>query len=360
MLKKNSVICFDKRQTNIAKGIAVLFLLWHHLFLYTPDGTDAFISIFSIRGIAIETVLAAYLRVCVAMFLFLSGYGLYKSWVKNNSKDVQYVRKKQFFISQLLFVKKHILKLLLGFCFIYILFVPLSIWFGQPFWEVYGNPFIGLLDFLGIADLVGTATMNQSWWFMSLIIVLYILFPILVGVMKKMPELLLAIATAVLLLGAFNFGFGVVKYNEYYLPFVFGMYFARINLFEFLSNRFNSNVKRIAIVLPVILICLVYRFVSENTVYLDFVFASSIILISYFFISKTKVLSSSLEVIGRNSDSIYMFHLFINYYYFQSYLFSLRYSLIIFLVYVIVCLLFAFLIHKMKKILFFDKLYSLL
>ena len=360
MLKKNSVICFDKRQTNIAKGIAVLFLLWHHLFLYTPDGTDAFISIFSIRGIAIETVLAAYLRVCVAMFLFLSGYGLYKSWVKNNSKDVQYVRKKQFFISQLLFVKKHILKLLLGFCFIYILFVPLSIWFGNPFWEVYGNPFIAILDFLGIADLVGTVTMNQSWWFMSLIIVLYILFPILAGIMKKIPELMLALAAIVLLIGVFNLGFGVLKYKEYGLPFVFGIYFARRDIFEFLSNKCNSVFKKIFLILPIVLICLVYRFISSNMIYLDFLFAASIILISYFFISKIRILSNVLEMFGENSDSIYMFHLFINYYYFQPYLFSLKYSIIIYIVFSIVCLLIALLINKLKELLRINKLYSFL
>lgn len=28
---------FDKRQTNIAKGVAVLLLLWHHLFYDDPD-----------------------------------------------------------------------------------------------------------------------------------------------------------------------------------------------------------------------------------------------------------------------------------------------------------------------------------
>lgn len=359
MLKSISVTDFDKKQTNIAKGIAVLFLLWHHLFLYTPDGTDAFISILSIRGIAIETIVAAYFRVCVAMFLFLSGFGLFKSW-ENHSCNYNVASYSQFFISQLSFIKKHILKLLFGFFFIYILFVPLSVWFGKPFWEVYGNPLFGVLDFLGIADLSETATMNQSWWFMSLIIVLYTIFPVLAEIMKKMPELLLAIAIAVLLLGAFNVGFGVVKYNEYYLPFVFGMYFARRNLFALLSNIFNSNVKRIAVILPVILICLAYRFASKNMVYMDFLFASSIILISFFFISKTKLLSGSLETIGRNSDSIYMFHLFINFYYFQSYLFSLKYSLIIFLVYVIVSLLIALFINKIKRIIKYHKLYCLL
>ena len=293
------------------------------------------------------------------MFLFLSGYGLYKSWENNNSKNNKSIKSKQYIFFQLNFVKKHILKLLLGFCFIYILFVPLSIWFGDPFWEVYGNPFTGILDFLGVADLVGTTTMNQSWWFMSLIIILYILFPLLAGIMKRIPELMLALAAIVILIDVFNLGFGVLKYKEYYLPFVFGMYFARRNIFEFLSIKCNSVIKKIAIILPTILICLMFRLISKNMIYMDFLFSASIILISYFFISKIKVLSTALEVFGKNSDSIYMFHLFINYYYFQPYLFSLKYSLIIFVVYVIACLFIALFIHKIKKLLRFEKLYYL-
>ena len=71
---------FDKRQTNIAKGLAVLFLLWHHLFFNSPDNYSLFYSMFSIKGIPAESFFADFCKVCVAVFLVLSGYGLHKSW----------------------------------------------------------------------------------------------------------------------------------------------------------------------------------------------------------------------------------------------------------------------------------------
>ncbi len=37
MFFSNNTMAFDKRQTNIAKGIAVLFMLYHHLFFDTPE-----------------------------------------------------------------------------------------------------------------------------------------------------------------------------------------------------------------------------------------------------------------------------------------------------------------------------------
>ena len=76
-------MAFDKRQTNIAKGLAVLLLLWHHLFFQEPELYNKFTSLLIVRTVPIECFLSRFCKVCVAMFLFLSGFGLYKSWCKN-------------------------------------------------------------------------------------------------------------------------------------------------------------------------------------------------------------------------------------------------------------------------------------
>lgn len=44
-------MAFDKRQTNIAKGIAILMLLFRHLFLVE---NQQIATIFTVRGIPIE------------------------------------------------------------------------------------------------------------------------------------------------------------------------------------------------------------------------------------------------------------------------------------------------------------------
>ena len=171
---------FDIRQTRIAKGIAILLLLWHHIFLNTPENQQRFVSLFSIKGVPIECLVSEYAKVCVAMFLVLSGYGLYKSWI-NRFGIILGGNYNPRIKDQISFVKNRLTKLMFGFWVVFIIFVPLSIWFGKPFWIVYkGNVLYGLIDFFGLSTIFSTPTMNPTWWFMGAIIVFYILFPLLI------------------------------------------------------------------------------------------------------------------------------------------------------------------------------------
>ncbi len=58
----------SKSDTTAIKGIAILLMLWHHLFLNTIA-----------YGILTHS-LAVVFKVCVALFLFVSGYGLTKQY----------------------------------------------------------------------------------------------------------------------------------------------------------------------------------------------------------------------------------------------------------------------------------------
>lgn len=84
------MMTFDKRQTNIAKGVAVLLLLWHHLFYNDPKNYGKFISVLNINNVPIECLIAILCKICVAIFVFLSGYGLFRSYEKY---VLQYYRK---------------------------------------------------------------------------------------------------------------------------------------------------------------------------------------------------------------------------------------------------------------------------
>ena len=49
---------FDKRQTNIAKGVALLLMLWHHLF--DESLSNEFVSVFVIDSTPIECMFSKY------------------------------------------------------------------------------------------------------------------------------------------------------------------------------------------------------------------------------------------------------------------------------------------------------------
>ena len=74
--------------TEHLKGIALLLLMWHHLFGvgFLEDWLSPFKDI--------EYVTGSSAKICLAIFLFCSGYGLYRSYINRNSKDRLYVPKK--------------------------------------------------------------------------------------------------------------------------------------------------------------------------------------------------------------------------------------------------------------------------
>ena len=63
------------------KCFAILLMLIHHLFTFSdrlPEG--GYISLFPLQDLTIEQFLGGFGKVCVCIFLFLSGYGLYISY----------------------------------------------------------------------------------------------------------------------------------------------------------------------------------------------------------------------------------------------------------------------------------------
>lgn len=342
---------FDIRQTNIAKGIAILLLLWHHLFLLYPENEILFSPLFLVNGTPIESVFSRLSKVCVAIFLFLSGFGLYKSWIKTFSIITQGSNNKPKIHEQFKFVKNRLLKLLFGFWFIYIIFVPLSIWFGTPFWEVYNyNPLFGIIDFLGLANLFSTPTMNRTWWFMSTIIVFYILFPFFMKVFSYSKELLLAASAVLMVLPIYQF---IGDISLWLFPLVLGMYFADKNLFIRFDECLNSWAKKIT----VIILALIFTAILKNgNNKIDSFFAIAVISTSCIIISRIPFISKILEFFGRYSSGIFMFHTFIYMIYFETFIYSFKYPILIYFVFVVICIVLAVAIEWLKRLIHVDKL----
>lgn len=347
---------FDKRQTNIAKGIAVLLLLWHHLFFNLKDNYGLFVPAFIFKGVPIECFIADFCKVCVAVFLVLSGYGLYKSWEKSKARIIQERSTTPLYKADIKFVKNHLLKLISGFWVVYIIFAPLSIWFGTPFWEIYHNNILyGALDFLGIAFLFGTPTINATWWFMSPIIVYYLFFPMLCRLLDYSGEVLLAISACVLIVPVFYTIPG--QLSTWFFPFVIGMYFSKNNIFEKISFRINTVTKKCIFTICAIVATALIRMNNSD---LDFLFAFAIIVFSFLVVSKIPVVNIVLDHLGRHSGAIFMFHTFIFSLYFKDFIYWFKYPPIIFLVLTVICYVVAVGLEYLKKLIRYDKLLNLL
>ena len=93
MGKKVTIASTDitSEKTLYLKAIALLLLMWHHLFgVEYLSGWSAIIP--GTEGASYVT--GASGRICLAMFLFCSGYGLYKSYINKESTDKTYILKR--------------------------------------------------------------------------------------------------------------------------------------------------------------------------------------------------------------------------------------------------------------------------
>ena len=95
----NKEFSFTKNHTEILKGVAILLMLFHHLFAF-PEWYVEGVSYIGIplRANTLEYVIGQFGHICVAVFAFLTGYGMFFSY-KSGS-----IIKKSFKKRHILFV----------------------------------------------------------------------------------------------------------------------------------------------------------------------------------------------------------------------------------------------------------------
>lgn len=163
---------FDKIESLKVKGIAILLLLFHHLF-YNLDRVNSSgmkYILFTKENVSIVAVMA---RICVWLFAFVSVYGL----------TLQYENKKE---SVGHFIARRWVALMKSYWFVYVLVVVFTIIGDADAINVYeGNGLYVVLDFMGWADFFGTPTLQGGWWYMCFAQILLILIPVFSSICKK-------------------------------------------------------------------------------------------------------------------------------------------------------------------------------
>ncbi|AFL68171.1 acyltransferase family protein [Sulfurospirillum barnesii] len=322
---------FDISITNASKGMALMLILWHHLFYEKPES----------GWLVFQTALLA--KVCVGIYVVLSGYGLAES-IKKRGMELG------------VFYKRRLLKLYMNYWLIALLFVPFGAWFmGRTLLSVYGeHSFEGfMIQMLGFHMFTWVSYgYNATWWFMSLIIVLYAIFPLVNFLSARFGWWFLAFCAALLFVP-------IPLVNDWIFPFAVGVFLSQRNglviLFEWFQKR---GVVGFFILLVATLFMAWYRQHGWlfDSVRADTFFGILLIIwttkFSLFFSWGKK----ALEFIGVHSFNIFLFHTFIYYYYFPDFIYGFYSPLLIFLVLLGVCLLISMVIERFKLLIGFDKL----
>ena len=326
---------FTVKQTNIAKGIACILLLFHHLF-YAESSYERFTSLCFYNGIPMESVIALMCKVCVTVFLFLSGYGVNETINKRVSVGPPCMPKTVIGISCRL-----LWKLWIGYVVVFLLFVP---WQGLFDRKPYTSVIDLIWDVMGIAHITGTPTMNLTWWFMSVAMISYILTPLFKIIVTKQKTLLLAVVPLSFLLYLFLGGvFGCYA-------FLFGMVFSEFGILNSLQRKFASasRIYTWSVCIVLVMTAGVLRYVAPS--WGDFPLAAAIVIFSFLCVSEVKLFAVPLEFIGKHSANIFFFHSFIYAYNFTELVYAPKYAPLILIAFVMECLLISMLIEFIKKV----------
>ncbi|MCR2026822.1 acyltransferase family protein [Anaerotruncus colihominis] len=295
---------FSKDVTNVCKGLAVALLLCHHAF----TGSSEFLSTIVpdiIAGVNITASVGAFGKICVTIFLTLSGYGLYRKY----SSDVRWEQAPRAFIYNSL------IKLLVIYQFIYLLALPINVALGRSIMTIYGDkvPLVNaVVDFFGLSYLFQFLKLNPTMWYMSLAIVSVLLFPFLkkqtdrYGVVPLVLFAWLAHALAsdelIRDFGAFLSGILIARYDLFeriraYRP--FGMVKEK-------NALLGGGVTLKLLAMTVILAQMVQlRMLVSNV---DYLIAPFLICWLYCYVAPLPGIRHVLAYLGRHSGNIFMTH----------------------------------------------------
>lgn len=347
---------FEKRNTMITKGLAVILLYIHHLF-NDPSLYSGFVINFYPFSQQEVYIFSIFSKICVAIFVFLSGYGAARSDAARHPFPGSDGR-----VQTVQGTLAKCVSLLFDYWFVFVL-AQITSFLGRSQADVYGagpNAIVYfIIDFFGLSHLYSTPTFNPTWWYMTLAFAIFIMIPFLLD--KYRTKGVLVVLLCFLLPRMLLLNLGTIFW---YLPsLVMGIWCAKENILEkmkaasIVPSRLGS--KAIKFILTAALLAWLYVLRNTFNGWVELWDAVIAFVVTYFcfeFLSQVPILSVSLAFIGKHSMNMFLTHTFIFCFYLKAFTYSCRHFLLILAVLLCDTLILSILIEQLKKITRFNVL----
>ena len=325
-----------RQDTFVIKGIAICAMLLHHLYGLCPEGVEPYTGVLHWVGLLG--------KVCVALFLFCSGYGL-----ASNYRPVS-------ILDDIKFIGRRLTKFYLNYWIIFFIFVPITIYvFHRPLSEAYGNSDLPLHFMMDIFGFQGFNSYNDTWWYNLLIILLYFLFPLIHRLVRIKPWM--AICWGMLLMRlSTRMPINPVEIFTFQFPFVLGVVW---KFYEGEANHMVLDSKHIA---PTICISLLFFIVTVivrmypliphwSALRIDGFVACAVVLCVITILRRCEHLMIGFAFLGKHSMNIYMIHTFFNAYWHPEWLHTSAWMRegVNFIILMTICLLISMVIEYFKE-----------
>lgn len=335
-------MALTKTDTQIAKGIAILGMVFLHLFCRLTD--LPYTPVFWVGEVPLIYYLGLFGDLCVPVFCFCSGYAHYLLYIRNGAS----YRKR---------IPGKLMRFLCNYWVVLILFSVLGLVVDRS-GRIPGS----FETFIGNFLLFGM-NYNGAWWFVVTYILLLLLSPLLTRLAQKQNTLLLLFLSGIIyfaaylfryefvldisnpvlswlwqqsiLLGTSQFGYvvGMICYKEDCIG----------KLRMFLSGRKKRRFWKIVVViaLPVV------AFLAHCFVQTAFVapFTAFAVLVSLFCADRPRWLDKALAFLGKHSTNIWLCHMFYYFTLFDGLVFLAKYPILIAVFMFAICIATSYLIE---------------
>lgn len=317
---------FSKQNSLAIKGVAIMMMLWHHCFL-SGRFENYTISFWPLSQSQVVNI-ADFFIICVSLFAFVSGYGLFLSF--------QVCKKQHRGVTQ--WLREKLVRTLSGYWFVVVLaWIVCTILDNRPY-TVYGfadSKYAGVwmmcVEFLGLSNFFGSPELNATWWYMSAAVAFIVLLPIL----DKCFEWVGCFCTMCLIFivprmcGGYPSG---INFLSFLPALCCGMIFAKKGLFEKWQDSCkkwaDGRMRRViySVILSVILL-LVYKLYYHlpTKTWWDVKYGlipMVVILFIFSVLIPFQPVNACLVFLGKHATNIFLTHTFIRYYYCQDFIYG--------------------------------------
>lgn len=328
---------FTKDKTNITKGLAICLMFFNHLYAFPERLLHGNYYIPFLPFFNAEFYIGQAGNICVSIFIFLSGYGMFLGYSRSNRSTIGYSWEK-------------IKDFYLTYWFYFLIFIPIGLIFFKDItlwdshevrysteWFTFGENFVGW-----------SARYNQEWWFVRMYVLLLIFFcPLYIWLSNQNLVLLFLISISIFLFSLITKVdyTGATSFIFWQILFAVGIVCAKL---EFFSNSLVQYLDKLGgfWALLGIFACFALRF--RFGAKLDF------LLIPFFIYFAIRIITSCnfskvFIYIGKYSFSMWLVHSFFCYYYFQNIIYFPKWSPLVFILLISFSLLSAISIENLRS-----------
>lgn len=353
---------FGVQESTALKGVAIIMMMVHHCFRLPEFFENYSVSFYPFSQDFVVDVSAMF-KICVSIFVFVTGYGLTLSLKKAfpncewNSSQI-----KKWSVDR-------IIKVLSGFWFVAVFaYVICELLNGKTSSAFFGDGFfygIATLfsNFFGLSHLLGTENFDSSWWYMSVAVLYVISVPFFLKMFKKCSYLPVLTAVAVIP-RILNTGYRSSSYISFLFMLLLGMIFAENNLvvkiadIKLCKNKYLSKLLKFVTGAGVLYIMFRFYNVLPGKEFWEIRYAVIPLFVILFlneFIISIPVVKQILVFLGKHSMNIFLVHQFVRTDYLNSFVYSFKHFALISLVLLVISLLISIVTELLKLVLHYDE-----